>query len=132
MIALESDLIAGGRTVRVAHDERNHSSAGHDTSEVEVRGTLAFSTDGNFVIVTPPAPGSPATCAIPTGISLSRFLGGDTVKVECVTSGGVLTLKEIEKRGGDAGGTAQPSSHGGDAPGDSHDGEHGDRGEGNK
>ncbi len=129
MIELRCDLIAGVWTVRVAHDEGSHSSAGDDSAEVEVRGTLAFSTDGNFVIVTPPDPGSAATCAIPPGISLSRFLGGDTVKVECVMSGGVLTLKEIEKKGGAA---AQPSSHGDDAHGDSHDGEQADRGEGEK
>lgn len=127
MIELKCDLIAGVWTVRVAHDEDDHSSSDDDdSSEVEVRGTLAFSTDGKFVIVTPPAPGSAVTCAIPTGISLTQFLAGDTVKVECVTLGGVPTLKEIEKKGG----SGAPS---GDDDDDDHgDDEHGDSGEGKK
>ena len=127
MIELECDLIAGVWTVRVAHDEDDHSSSGDDdSSEVEVRGTLAFSTDGKFVIVTPTAPGSAVTCVIPTGISLAQFLGGDIVKMECVKLGEVLTLKEIEKKGS----SGAPS--GDDDDDDDDDDEHGDSGEDEK
>lgn len=114
-IELKCDFIGGHWTVRVAHGEDDDSSSGDDnSSKVEVRGTLAFSSDGKSVIVSPPAPGTPVTCAIPGGISLQQFATNDIVKVECVMIGTTLTLKEIEKKGGDSGEQSGDGNGGGD------------------
>lgn len=104
LIELKCDLIGGLWTVRVAHDEDEHSGPGDDdSSEVEVRGTVTYSSDGLSVMVTPPVPGSPVTCTIPNRVLAelkAEFQAGDVVKMECVTLGDTLTLKEIEKKGG--------------------------------
>jgi hypothetical protein len=123
LIELKCDLIGGHWTVRAAHgeDDQNDESEGPDDhgSKVEVRGTLAFSADLLSVIVTPPAPGSPVTCTIPKGIVLvPQFQAGDSVKMECVSTGGLApTLKEIEKKG--SSGAEQGSSEGQGASGPS-------------
>jgi hypothetical protein len=105
LIELKCDLIGGHWTVRAAHgedgdDDESEGSDDHG-AKVEVRGTLAFSADLLTVIVTPPVPGSPVTCAIPKGIVLvPKFQAGDIVKLECVRTGAqALTLQEIEKKG---------------------------------
>lgn len=109
MIELKCDLIGTPPTwtVRVAHGEDEHSGqSGDDSSEVKVRGTLTFSTDGLSVIVTPPLPSSPVTCTIPSSVLAqvkAQFTAGDVVKAECVKVGDILTLKEIEKKSGDSG-----------------------------
>jgi hypothetical protein len=36
------------------------------------------------------------TCAIPSGVVLSRYSVGDRVKLECRSVSGTLTLREIE------------------------------------
>jgi len=106
MIELKCDLIGGVWTVRIAHGEDEHSGNGHDdSSEIKVRGTLSFSSDGLGVTVTPSAPGQPVTCTIPNSVLAklkAQFAAGDVVKMECVKVGDQPMLKEIEKKGGDS------------------------------
>ena len=100
-------------TVRAAKAE-DVQGPDDDVDEVEVRGTIAapFAQTASIVTVTPLEGGVPVSCTIPPG-SLSQFAAGDAVKVECVTVGGILKLKEIERPG-------DRSGHG-----DDHDGGHG-------
>jgi hypothetical protein len=106
MIELKCDLIGGVWTVRIAHGEDEHSGSGDDdSSEVKVRGTLSFSSDGLGVTVTPSAPGLPVTCTIPSSVLAklkAQFAAGDVVKMECVKLGDPPLLKEIEKKSGDS------------------------------
>ena len=123
MIELKCDLIGGVWTVRVAHGEDEHSGSGDDdSSEIKVRGTLSFSSDGLGVTVTPPAPGQPVTCTIPNSVLAklkAQFAAGDVVKMECVKVGDQPMLKEIEKKGGDS--AAQQSGNGDDNNGNDDD-----------
>ena len=84
--------------------------------------TLSFSADGLGVIVTPPAPGLPVSCTIPSSVLpklKAQFVAGDVVKMECVKVGDRPLLKEIEKKGG--GSAAQQSGNGGDKTGGNDD-----------
>lgn len=130
MIELKCDLIGGAWTVRAAHGEDEHSDSGDDhSSKVEARGTItalgaAVGTSLATVSVTPAQGGNPVTCTIPNGISLAQFAVGDVVKLECVTIGTTLTLKEIEKTSANSGEHANgndSSSNGNEGSGGSDD-----------
>lgn len=123
MIELRCDLIGGVWTVRAAHDE-DEPSGDDDASEAEVRGTLAYSPDGLSVIVTPLS-GPAVTCAIPGSVLAEvteQFAAGDIVKLECVTIGEALTLKEIEKKSDHAGGQSGGGDSGSSGSDDESDG----------
>ena len=107
-------------TVRGAESEDEHADddqpgPGDTPGEIEVRGTIttAFSQTSPLVTVKPTTGGADVACAIVPG-SLSRFAAGDSVKMECVTVGGILKLKEIEKVDGEHG------DDGDDNSGDDH------------
>ena len=112
LIELECDLILGKWTVRVARGEDDHSgsdensgSGGDDSSKVEVRGTISVAILPTAATVSVLRQGSltdVVTCAIVPG-SLTQFALGDAVKMECVMVGTTLTLREIEKKDGNAG-----------------------------
>ncbi len=100
MIELKCDLIGGVWTVRVAHDEDEHSGSGDDDSaEVEVRGIITALTDTTVTV-------DAVSCTIPPSVLAPlklHFAVNDVVEVECVKVGNTLTLKQIEKKGGNSG-----------------------------
>ena len=123
LVELKCDLVGNPAvwTVHIAKNEDDHSGPGHDdASEVEVRGTIAapFLPTSTTITVAPGSGGAPVTCAIVAG-SLIHFAAGDVVKMECVKSGDMLKLKEIEKNDDDSG-----EDHSGSV----HDGGHDDGG----
>ena len=102
MIELKCDLIGGVWTVRVAHDEDEHSDSGSgddDSAEVEVRGIITALTDTTVTV-------DAVSCTIPPSVLAPlklHFAVNDVVEVECVKVGNTLTLKQIEKEGGNSG-----------------------------
>ena len=119
-IELKCDFIGGQWTVRVARGEDENSDSGDDDSaKVEVRGTITALTPAAGLtaatVTVTPTQGAAVVCTIPVGISLAQFAVNDVVKMECVKIGDVLTLKEIEKKGG---GSGEQSGGGGDDNGD--------------
>jgi len=115
MIELKCEAIGNPAlwTVRTGHDEDaqagdddGQGSPGDDSDsgKVEVQGTIiaSFTQLDTIVTVTPQNGGADVGCAIVAG-SLPGFAAGDAVKMECLTVGATLTLKEIEKSGGDSG-----------------------------
>ena len=102
MIELKCDLIGGVWTVRVAHDEDGHSDSGSgddDSAEVEVRGIITALTDTTVTV-------DAVSCTIPPSVLAPlklHFAVNDVVEVECVKVGNTLTLKQIEKEGGNSG-----------------------------
>ena len=139
LIELKCDLIGdpAAWTVHVAkgEDEQGGESGGGagdtsgpahgDSSEVEVQGTVAasFLQTSDTITVTPSGGGADVTCTIVAG-SLPSFAAGDSVKMQCVTVGDTLKLKEIEKndddpgRGGDTGDDGDHTGGGGSGGGE--------------
>jgi hypothetical protein len=112
-IELKCDLIGATWTVRKVHGENDHGDSGDGDDDVEVHGTVTALTTTAVppTITVTPTQGTPVTCTIPTGASLTEVAVNGVVKMECVQSGDTLTLKEIENQ-------ADSGQH--------HDGEHGD------
>jgi hypothetical protein len=104
-------------TLRVAKTEDAHFSGSKtgagaqqggsddDSDEVEVSGTIAapfVAATATSVTVTPTGGAPAVTCTFAAG-TLAAFAAGDLVKMECVTVGGILKLKEIEQGHDDSG-----------------------------
>jgi hypothetical protein len=109
VIELRCDLVGdpAAWTVHVAKgasSEGHHGSGHGDSSEVNVRGTIAaaFTQASTLRTVTPKAGGPDVACAIVAG-SLPTLAAGDLVKMECAQLGGTLTLKKIKEKGSDNG-----------------------------
>ena len=101
MIELKCDLIGNPAvwTVRVAHGEDENAGSDDDATEVEVRGIITALTDTTVTV-------DAVSCTIPPSVLAPlklHFAVNDVVEVECVKVGNTLTLKQIEKEGGNSG-----------------------------
>jgi hypothetical protein len=116
----EDDHFSGSKTGSGAQQ----GNSDDDSSEVEVTGTIAapfVAATATSVTVTPSGSGAAVTCTFAAG-TLAAFAAGDAVKMECVSVGGTLKLKEVAKGNDDAGDDEDG--------GDGHDGGHGGHSDG--
>jgi hypothetical protein len=87
-----------------ADDENDEDNEGinEENGRVEVKGQITGMMDGNITVQS--RGGSPVTCAVPYGTSLSGFKVGDRVEMRCALVNAKLTLTRLKHEDDDDGG----------------------------
>jgi hypothetical protein len=87
-----------------ADDENDDDNEGinEENGRVEVKGQITGMMDGNITVQS--RGGSPVTCAVPDGTSLSGFKVGDRVEMRCALVNAKLTLTRLKHEDDDDGG----------------------------